>query len=757
MGGSADRRDGQRVAVGIGVIGEDVDDIGRAVFSHGGRVISGHRCLVVGFGQCGHGDVDGGHRGQAVGVGGGDGEGVGAVRFTGCRPGGGGVGVGASHCVDGDRAVGGIGGGVDQFVAVGVGEAQSSGDGAGFGVDGLRSWSACDRCLVVGLRKRGDGDFDADGGAGLTVRGGEREGVDAVFVAEGRPGLGVRGVGVGAGLGVEGDGAVGGRGNGVGQVVAVGVGEAEGGGDGAGFGIDALLAEIPGDGRAVVRVGQCGDGDVDGGAGGQAVGVGGGDGEGVGAVGLTGFRSGGRGVGEGAGLGVDGDRAVGGIGGGVGQFVAVGVGEAQRSGDGTRFGVNSLFAWCAGDGRLVVRLGQRHDGQADGVGRRQSVGVGGNHGEGVLPVGLTGFRTGFGRVGVGAGLVVDGDDAVVGLLGDLVGQRVTVGVGETERGRDHTGFLVDLPGAGQSGLRGLVAGFGQRGHRHVDGGRRAGLTVGGGDGEGVGAVGVAERRPGGRCVGVGAGCGIESDRPVGGGARCVGQGVAVGVGESQCAGDRAGFGVDGLGPWGSRDGSLVLGVERLAVDGAPVAGAGVGEQVVTEDERVVVDAGAGNGAGVVTPHEGGVALTQRICGAAVAPDAGQAAGPVGGRGAAVTGDHCPAVGGLRGVAVTEGGGLGAGFGCGGRGGTVVAGDPGDRRLTERVAGRDVGIAGDAGGGVAIEVGRGDCGAGVADDARPCGGILVGRRGRGVPVTAHGDLGAGAVGGQGGGVVVVTDH
>nr|WP_264063790.1 hypothetical protein [Mycolicibacterium hippocampi] len=144
------------------------------------------------------------------------------------------------------------------------------------------------------------------------------------------------------------------------------------------------------------------------------------------------------------------------VGDGVGEGVAVGVGEAQCAGDDACFVVDDRGSGGAGDGCVVVRFGQRHDGQADGVGGGEAVGVGGDHGEGGGFVGFAELRSGGGGVGVGPGLVVDGDGAVVGLVGDRVGEVVAVGVGEAEGCGDHAGLFVDLPGAGLSGLWCLV-------------------------------------------------------------------------------------------------------------------------------------------------------------------------------------------------------------------------------------------------------------------------------------------------------------
>ena len=633
-----------------------------------------------------------------------------------------------------DRHAVGVGGGDGDRVGAVVAVGRGSGDDAGLGVDaqaGRQCRGVCQRIAggrsgevagdvereglplvgaLVGDRGRGRAavaDRELEGLAdrhAVGVGGGDGDRVGAV-VAVGR------GSGDDAGLGV--DAQAGRQCRGVGQRIAGGrSGEVAGDVEREGLTLVGALVGDRGRGRAAVA-----DRELEALADRLAVGVGGGDGDRVAAVVAVG-----RGSGDDAGLGVD--AQAGRQCRGVGQRIAGGR-SGEVAGDVEREGLTLVGALVGdrGCGRAAVA-----DGELEGLADRLAVGVGGGDGDRVAAVVAIGRGSGD-----DAGL---GVDAQAGRQCSGVGQRIAAGrggevAGDVEReGLTLVGALVGDRGCGRAAVAdGELEGLADR----------LAVGVGGGDGDRVAAV-VAI----GRGSGDDAGLGVDAQA----GRQCSGVCQRIAGGRSgEVAGDveREGLtlvgalvGDRGCGRAAVADGELEALADRLAVG----VGGGDGDRVAAV---VAIGRGSGDDAGLGVDAQAGRqcgGVCQRIAGGR----SGEVAGDVEREGltlvGALVGDRgcgraAVADGELEGLADRLA--VGVGGGDGDRVGAVVA--------IGRGSGDDAGLGVDAQAGrqcsgVCQRIAGGRSGE-VAGDVEREGltlvGALVGDRGCGRAAVADGEL------------------
>ena len=489
-----------------------------------------------------------------------------------------------------DRLAVGVGGGDGDRVGAVVAVGRRSRDDAGLGVD-----------AQPGRQCGGEGQRIASGRRGEVAGDVEREGLTLVGALVGDRGCGRAGVADGelealADRLAVGVGGGDGDGDRVGAVVAVGRRSR----DDAGLGVDAQpgrqcggegqriagrrRGEVAGDVEregltlvgALVGDRGCGragvaDGELEALADRLAVGVGGGDGDRVGAVVAVGRRS--R---DDAGLGVD--AQPGRQCGGEGQRIA-GRRRGEVAGDVEREGL-TLVGALVGD-RGCGRAGVA-DGELEALADRLAVGVGGGDGDRVGAVVAVGRRS---RDDAGLGVDAQPGRQCGGVCQRIAGGRRGEVAGDVEReGLTLVGALVGDRGCGRAGVAdGELEALADR----------LAVGVGGGDGDRVGAVVAVGRRSRDD-----AGLGVDAQP----GRQCGGEGQRIASGRrGEVAGDveREGLtlvgalvGDRGCGRAGVADGELEALADRLAVG----VGGGDGDRVgavVAVGRRSRDDAGLG--------------------------------------------------------------------------------------------------------------------------------------------------------------------
>ena len=454
---------GQRVAVGVAVVAQDVDRH-RRVFVGRSRIVDGHRDVVHRSDRDHH---DSG-RNAAVAVADLVGDGIGAVEIRIRHIGNGAVGI------DRDRAIGRAGAGNGQRVAIGIGIVRQHAHR-----DGriLRR-----RCRIVrGGRTRvghrpGEGLAD---GATVPVVGGDGDRVDAIAGGPADGCLVVDRAGNDTGVGVDRQ-TFGQTVCAEGEDVAVDIGEeiARIERYGLAVRVDGRV-ELLG-GRRVVHRGD-GDGQRCGGNAALAIADGVGD----------------QRIAVEIGRGGEGQRAVridhhgsaGCAGGGDGQRIAIGRIVVRQDGDGNGRVFRSRREIVDGNRRDVLH---RID---EGRGDRFPARIGGGDGHRV------------GAVDAGIGIERAADDAGDRIdrqrrrqAGGSEGQRIAVHVGEGSRGRDRNRFAVVPVLVGDAGGGGCIV---DRRDNHInDSGRETAFTIADRVFDRVRAVEIGIRHVGNRAVGV---------------------------------------------------------------------------------------------------------------------------------------------------------------------------------------------------------------------------------------------------------------